>query len=438
MKKLKILCFTIFIISVAFSATGQNIDFKTQIDEYVKTYVKNGDFSGNILIAKDNKILFNQSYGKASYELNVPMQKNYKFRIASVSKTFTAAAIVLLNKKDMLSYSDKVSKYIPDFIQADSITIQELLLHQSGIADIDYDTYALDNLSLTEIINSIKNKPLYFKPGSQSRYSNSGYLILAEIIEKVSGMNYNQFLNKYIFEKLGMTNTGIDYKGKIIANKATGYSIGTGANGIASASWYDINLETGSGSLYSTTNDLLKWLQAIKNKSLFDITSLPYPFGWGKRDYFKNRKSIEQSGFLNGYSSYIGLYPSENLFIVALSNISSNFNEQSGRDLAAIYFKEKYNLPEVRKNITQINLDIYTGAYSWPGYKNFLIEKKGDAIYWRFTDEKTGSPLSPVSEDTFLLRLINNKIIFKKDEKGKITELNFQSGSEKTICKRIE
>ena len=95
MKKLKILCFTIFIISVTFSATGQNIDFKTQIDEYVKTYVKNGDFSGNILIAKDNKILFNQSYGKASYELNVPMQKNYKFRIASVSKTFTAAAIVL-------------------------------------------------------------------------------------------------------------------------------------------------------------------------------------------------------------------------------------------------------------------------------------------------------------------------------------------------------
>ena len=438
MKKLKILCFTIFIISVVFSATGQNIDFKTQIDEYVKTYVKNGDFSGNILIAKDNKILFNQSYGKASYELNVPMQKNYKFRIASVSKTFTAAAIVLLNKNGMLSYSDKLSKYIPDFIQADSITIQELLLHQSGIADIDYDTYALDNLSLKEIINSIKNKPLYFKPGTQSRYSNSGYLILAEIIEKVSGMNYNQFLNKYIFEKLGMTNTGIDYKGKIIANKATGYSIGTGANGIASASWYDINLETGSGSLYSTTYDLLKWLQAIKNKSLFDITSLPYPFGWGKRDYFKNRNSIEQSGFLNGYSSYIGLYPSENLFIIALSNISSNFNEQSGRDLAAIYFKEKYNLPEVRKNITQINLDIYTGAYSWPGYKNFLIEKKGDAIYWRFTDEKTGSPLSPVSEDTFLLRLTNNKIIFKKDEKGKITELNFQSGSEKTRCKRIE
>ena len=116
-------------------------------------------------------------------------------------------------------------------------------------------------------------------------------------MQRISGQTYEQFLSENIFNKLNMIHTGVDHTGKIISNKATGYSVGTGTNGIAQASWYDINLETGSGSLYSTTGDLLKWLQAIKNKTLFDFISLPYPFGWGKREYFKNNKSIEQSGF---------------------------------------------------------------------------------------------------------------------------------------------
>jgi len=108
----------------------------------VSASVNNGDFSGNILIVKGTKVLFNKSYGKANYELNVPIQKDIKFRIASFSKTFTAAAIVMLQNKGELKYSDKLSKYIPDFIGGDSITIADLLLHQSGIADIDYDKYA--------------------------------------------------------------------------------------------------------------------------------------------------------------------------------------------------------------------------------------------------------------------------------------------------------
>ena len=200
---------------------------------------------------------------------------------------------------------------------------------------------------------------------------------------------------------------------------------------------YDIDLETGSGSIYSTTEDLLKWLKAIKNKTLFDITALEAPYGWGARVFFNDRRAIVQSGFLNGYTAYIACYPAEELYIIALSNISSNFNEDSGKDLAAIFFNQSYTLPPVRRTIPIEDLQVYTGKYSWPGYKDFLIEKKGDAIYWRFTDEKVGSPLAPVAKDVFILRLMNTRIMFKKDGTH-VNALDFYQGKDATTCKRIE
>ena len=185
---------------MATTVNAQKTELEKKVDSYMSSYVKNGDFSGNVLIVKGGKILFERSYGQANYELGVPIKRDTKFRIASLSKTFTAAAIVLLQNQGRLNYADKLSKYIPDFKQADSISIYHLLLHQSGVVDINYDQYALDKLSLNDIINTVKNTTPYFKPGTQFRYSNTGYLLLAAIIEKVSGENYHSFLKKNIFE----------------------------------------------------------------------------------------------------------------------------------------------------------------------------------------------------------------------------------------------
>jgi len=422
-------------ILISGTADGQQNNLDGKIDSYISSYVQNGDFSGNVVIIRRGKTLFDRSYGRANYELGVPIQRGTRFRIASLSKTFTAAAIVLLQKQGRLNFSDRLSKYIPGFIYGDSITILHLLLHQSGIADLDYDQHAMDRLSLSETINTVSNTPPYFTPGSQSRYSNTGYLLLAAVIEKASGESYEDFLKKNIFDKLDMKSTGAEHQGEVIPGKATGYNVGTGANDIASASWFDINLETGSGSLYSTVTDLIKWLRAIKDNKLIDITGLVYPFGWGAREYFKNKKSIEQSGFLNGYASYMAIYPSEDLLIVALSNISSCFNDRSGRDLAAICFGEKYLSPGVRLNFKPAQPGIFVGKYSWPGYKDFFIEQKDNGLYWRFTDEKNGSPLAPVEENTFILRLHNNKIIFRKNDDGSVSGLSFYMDNNETFCK---
>ena len=434
--------FIFFVIASGISTTRSQYDpskkFTDAADEYIKRYVNNGDFSGNVIVTKNGKIIFDRSYGEMVMDPKMPMRKDAQFRIASVSKTFTAAAIVILSNKGKLDLNNKLKKFIPDFIGADSISIRHLLLHQSGVADIDYDKFSKNELTLNETINTIKNKPLYFPPGTQSRYSNSGYLLLAFIIEKASGKTYEQFLREEIFQKLSMNNTGVDKDDIAISNMATGYSPGESATGIMSPPYYDINLETGSGSLYSTVDDLLKWMDAITQKKLFDIDALEYPYGWGVRNHFSGKKCLVQSGFLHGYSSCIAMYPSEKLFIVSLSNISSSFGEESAKDLAAIYFNESYSLPEARKNIVLDDFSPYPGKYIFPGYKNFFIERKGAAIYWRFEDEQTGAPLAPLAEDTFLLRFNNTKIVFQKNENGKIKSLSFGGGANAVTCNKSD
>lgn len=436
---MKLITLALFILpTIAICQNKTSRSTEQSWDDYIQRYVSNGDFSGNVLIVKDQTVLFQRSYGKANYELNVPTKSDTKFRIASVSKTFTAAAIVILANQGLLKYSDKLSTYIPGFIQGDSITIANLLLHQSGVADIDYDKYSFEKLSKNEVLDKLETQALYFKPGTASRYSNTGYFILAHIIEKVSGISYDEFLSKNIFQKLGMHNTGIDHNGQVIPSKSTGYGIGAGVNGIAQASWSDIDLSFGSGSIYSTADDLVKWLKAINNNTLFDINKMGYPFGWGARKLFADKNCLVQSGFLSGYSAFISVYPAEKLYVVALSNISSNFNEQAGNDLAAIYFKENYSMPEIRTAGPTINPNNFAGKYSWPGYKEFYIEQKDEGLSWRFTDEKTGSPLASIAENVFLLRLMNTKIIFHKGADGKATELVFGGGADSTTCKRIE
>lgn len=429
------ICTAIVVDSATF---GQGSDLQGKVDAYINAYVNNGDFSGNVLIIRNDKVLINKSYGKASEELGVKMFPAAKFRVASLSKTFTAAGIVLLEKVGKLHYTDKVNQYIPGFNHGDSITLQMLLLHQSGVGNIDYDKYVLDNLSLKEVTDLVKKAPSLFKPGTKSEYSNSGYVVLARLIELTSGKSYEQFLTEEIFEKLDMKETGVDHTARILQNMCTGYTAAAGATAIEKAAYYNIDLNTGSGSIYSTVGDIARWLKAVKNKTLFDINSLPYPYGWGKREYFENHKSIEQSGFLLGYSSYMTMYPADDLFIVALSNINSNFGANGGRDIAAICFGEKYNLPEARQNVKLKDVERFTGRYNWPGFKEFFIESKNGNLFWRFVDEKTPAPLAPVTENVFVLRLMGNKITFNSGGTGKATDLSFDGSGSTVVCKRIE
>jgi CubicO group peptidase (beta-lactamase class C family) len=170
-----------------------------RFDRQVQAYVHNGDFSGSVLVARDGHLLFEKSYGMANYEWGIANSEKTKFHIASVTKTFTAAAILQLERQGKLKLSDPLSKYVPDFLNGERITIEQMLTHTSGLPDFyslpEYPIRKYQKVTLADLVAWVKTKPLDFLPGSKSSYSNTGYAFLAYIIEQVLGKPYEQFLS---------------------------------------------------------------------------------------------------------------------------------------------------------------------------------------------------------------------------------------------------
>ncbi|MBT7826965.1 MAG: beta-lactamase family protein, partial [Bacteroidetes bacterium] len=283
-------CILLMIFMSSHYCNSQSI--QEEVEAYMQVQRKLDNFSGSILLAKDNDILFSKSYGMASYEHNVKNTPQTKFRIASMTKQFTAMAIMQLCEKGFLDINDKLSKFIPDFPQGDDITIHQLLIHTSGILDFlyttEYQNIKTVKTPLSDIIDIIKAQPLEFSPGERTEYSNSGYVILGYIIEEVSGSSYEDYLHQNIFGPLDMGNTCCSDYNDIIINRASGYSVGH--DGIINADYTDMSFADGSGWLYSTTEDLYLWdralyTQKILSKDYMEKIFTPYNekkgYGWG-------------------------------------------------------------------------------------------------------------------------------------------------------------
>jgi CubicO group peptidase (beta-lactamase class C family) len=209
--------------------TGQSV--AAQVDAYLKPYVDMQDFSGAVLIARGSRVLVNKAYGMANCELAVANTPQTRFRIASVSKQFTAAAVLLLEQRKLLSTDDTLAKFIPDFSHGKEITIHHLLTHTSGITgnmenlpEIHQDLQAFH--PLVELAQMLKKSVPESPPGSRTAYSNKNYVLLAYIVEKVSGEHFGPFLRHNIFELLDMKDTGSEEYMEVIPHLATGYEPG--------------------------------------------------------------------------------------------------------------------------------------------------------------------------------------------------------------------
>ncbi|MCI0490680.1 MAG: beta-lactamase family protein [Blastocatellia bacterium] len=265
-----------------------NGEIEARVDAYVKPFIEMRAFSGAILIAKGGRVLLSKGYGMANYELGVPNTPQTRFHIASISKPFTAAAIMILQERGLLKVDDLLTKYIPDYPGGDKITLHHMLTHTSGIQNVngfpDYNEKSKFPQTTATIVEMFKNKPLLFEPGEKYSYSNSNYNLLAYIIEKVSGLGYGEFLKQNIFDPLDMRDTAHDgYAGKIIENRASGYAP-VGTLGLENAPYLDWTIKTGNGSLYSTVEDLYKWDRALYTEKVLKKSTLEKvfkePYGW--------------------------------------------------------------------------------------------------------------------------------------------------------------
>jgi CubicO group peptidase (beta-lactamase class C family) len=404
--------------------------------------VRNDDFSGSVLVARDGRILFRKSYGMANYELSVPNNERTRFHIASVSKTFTAAAILVLEKQGKLRLTDPLSKWLPDYLNGEKITVEQMLAHRSGLPDYyslpEYATKKSQRVMLPDLIAWVKTKPLDFLPGSEFRYSNTGYAFLAYIVEQVSGKRYEEFVAEELFKPAGMKDSGIFRDDVVIPERASGYQPWVGPQRIRNAPAYDKTILIGAASLYSTTDDLYAWCRVLQEKKFFDLSKLTYPYGWGQGESTApdgtKRKYFEQDGRVPGFVSHLTMYPEGEPVVVILGNLEDGAVNRMAEDLARLALGEVVTPPSVRtKARPPESSGEYAGRYEVrPG---FLIDVKeeGADLFLRGT-EGDYLPLEPAGKDAFFYRQFYLLVRFQRDKTGKVDRLVWKNDFP---CKKV-
>ncbi|HSY52151.1 MAG TPA: serine hydrolase [Thermoanaerobaculia bacterium] len=416
------------------SSPHRTSSISAQVDRYVQPLVEMRDFSGVVLVARAGHVLVRRAYGLASQELQVAATPRTVYGIGSVSKTFTAAAIILLAQQGKLSLDDPVAKFLPDFRPGDPITIKQLLAHESGLQDYfnfpEYSAHRAEPVALDAFVALARTRPLDFPPGTKSSYSGSGYKVLAYLIERISGEPYSSFVSRNLFAPLHMEHSGDLTDHVLVEGLAPGYDPGFPPQRLQPAAYESRTWLEGNGSLYATADDLYRWAEATRGDAPVHWSRLGYPYGWGKRNRF-GRDSIEQSGRIAiGYVSYLAIYPKDDVVVVVLSNIQAAVAEQMGIDLAAMVFGGHYDAPKKRPGTSAIRraddteLSAYAGRYDFGGGFAVTVKAENGGL-WVAGPEGAFLVLDEEQPPVFFFRPLYVTITFERDAAGHVTGLNW-------------
>lgn len=314
-----------------------------KLDSLLQRINKRHDFHGSLLVAKNGKILYNNQIGYADFKKKEPLNEASVFQLASVSKQFTAAAIMLLYERNQIQLKDTVNSYFPDF-PYEHVTIKNLLNHTAGlpkyfwVAEHKWEQEkAPTNSEMMALLES-SNVQRYFKPGRNFDYSNTGYIVLASIVEKVSGTSFSAFVKKNIFDPLEMKNSFVYSfeNDSIKTNQLDGYRLYRG--------WRHLKINStvndaivGDKNVYATSEDLFKWTLGLNNGKLLSKESLDLmyskgetvygrkvPYGFGFRIDTNGQNTIYHHGKWNGFSTGLTQYPEDDLVVIVLEHTSYN------------------------------------------------------------------------------------------------------------------
>ena len=330
--------------------------FETKIDSLIQIEFKDKNGPGGVfMVAKNGKAIYQKAFGKANLELDVDLTPENVFQIGSMTKQFTAIAVLMLEEQGKLYVQNPITKYIPDYPSGDKITVHHLLTHTSGIKDFtkmkSLKDIAQKEMTPKMLVDFFKNEPVDFAPGEKFEYNNSGYVLLGYLIELVSGGSYEDFINENIFKKLGMNQSLYATDRQIISKRAFGYH--KKEYGYVNKSVINFSVPFSSGSLMSTANDMLKWQNALNQNSLLKPEnvqkafskyklnsgeSFTYGYGWHIKE-LSGMPIREHGGSIFGFKS-MGVYiPSEDIYVLGLSNCDCNSPTQLTRDVAALTLK---------------------------------------------------------------------------------------------------
>lgn len=413
-------------------------NISNNLAKYMQAQVEVNNFSGTVLITKNGSVLLKKAYGLADYEWNIKNTVDTKFQLASVTKQFTATAILQLVEKGKLSLNDRLSRFFPDYPKADSVTIHMLLSHSSGLA-LGFKELALSTISADSAYSEIKKIPYEFTPGTNSAYSNIGYYLLAKIIEKVSGEKYAVFLTKNIFEKVGMNNTGVSNNDSIILKKAKIYC--RTEKGFTHNPYINWEFNIGHDGVYSTVEDLALWDNALYGTTILSTEMKKLMFtsynseNWGygfiiNPFYNHGHQLIAHDGGFFGTMSSFNRFTDDKLFVTVLSNNeSSSYIIAYG--LSAIGLQKEVELPykHIQTKIDATIYDKYVGKYD-----KIEILKIDGKLYYNSTEME----LIPESKTKFFRADNNDRTVeFIQDKSGIYNSIILTKGGVKEVIKKI-
>ncbi len=446
MKKLLILS---LIFGSVCSLSAQSVTEK--LDAYFMAAQKTDKFNGSVLIMQNGQQLLDKGYGVKNFDNKMPADANTVYQIGSVTKQFTSTIILKLAEQNKLALNDKLSKYFPLFPNGNKITIEHLLTHTSGIWNYTRDQKLMSTdvdrpHTPEEMMNLFKDKPLDFEPGAKYSYSNSGYMMLGYIIEKVTGKKYERMVSDQIFVPLKMTHSGFDFTHSTSADKATGYQ-SLALNSASKAVIVDSTVSFSAGALFATTGDLYKWNQSLSSNKILKKESLAnaftprndkYGLGW-IIDTFAGRKIITHDGGIHGFLSSNSIFPDDKISIILLSNSNSTKMGDVNGNVFAILFDRPYKLPEVKAQVIvdSLLLQQYVGEYELtPAFKITVSIKDG-----KFFGQATGQPpfeMFAKNESQFFLKVVDAQVDFFKNDKGEVEKMVLHQNGQDLPGKKIK
>ncbi len=408
-----------------------------QFEAYIQA-LKNRELGGAVSVEAKGKTVYRSAFGLANREWQIASTTDTRYRLASVTKQFTALLILQQVQEGKLSLKGTISDYLPYYRQdiGARITIHQLLTHTSGLPSYtdngDFFISAAKNQYDPEaFVLQYCSGDLLSEPGTTVHYNNSAYFILGAILEKVSGKSYAQLIRERIFEPFGMQHSGYDNHDSIIPKRAAGYSKGE-ANDLQNAMYIDMSVPYSAGSLYSTVEDLALWDRALYTDkllaqplrdSLFNAYHENFGYGWVISSLF-GKKAVMHSGGIPGFSTFILRIPEDEVCVIVLFNSDFADASATGRDLAAILYDKEYTIPRQRKAISldPALMKKYEGEYQLAPAFFITVTLEGTQLYIQGTGQSRIA-VHPESEADFFVRDMEIGLTFEKDKKQKVTGL---------------
>ncbi len=399
----------------------------------------------SVLVSRGGKELFCRGYGLARVKEGLAAGPDTPFRIGSVTKQFTAAAILKLREDDKLDTSDRLSKFFPVFPRGDEVTLHHLLSHTSGIHSYTSDPGFLKGVTkpvkAAELVEQISKAPFDFEPGERFKYSNSDYFLLGLIVEKVSGRSYVEYLEDKFFRPLGMKNTGLHRRGFEPGGEALGYT--RSGKGYERAVNWDMSWAGAAGALYSTVRDLDRWnegLFALKvlNKKSLELAFTPvkplgkggktfYAYGWVIKSH-RGLREVAHSGGLHGFQSYLARYPEQKLTVAVLAN--AEFSPGAKARVLAEFWLAAVMEPRLerkeKKGIAGKSYEDYAGRYDY-GAGVMTVEREGARLFAQL-GLQARFEIFPAGGDEFFWKVVEARVKFERDNSGKVTRILHTQG----------